>query len=414
MTAMVSKPDAPPTEFTDYGWSDAELGEVEARVNGLPLWKPSKAGVSHNGPPETEGDPGPDKTYRITFRIPEYVSREKVREFERILQEQGPFSSRLAALDQAAYRVRAAQSVTARAYRVYDAILDISRGNHRCSLQYLDKIGYLAGAADRSVASKVISELEEGGHVATLKFTEGPLGAPTSRRLFIAPIVLAEDRARITSTRVYEEADAAKASTLRKRAEEARNRRKGASDQSDERSGHGVNYGVVDVAATTCSGRGVNGVVDKSPKRSGRSGNSVYHNSNTTEEDQGAPSAASSSSPPLDRERLTCKAEHNAAARARVASALNPEAAYAFRNIKVEKGGLVIGEELRTDLRNDKQRYTDAEIDMALPRALERAGGSTDPTRILPKIRWALSYVRQDKAKQAAPKPKSFGTSRYS
>jgi hypothetical protein len=39
------------------------------------------------------------------------------------------------------------------------------------------------------VASKIIAELEEGRHVATLRFTEGPLGAWSARRLFIAPIV---------------------------------------------------------------------------------------------------------------------------------------------------------------------------------------------------------------------------------
>jgi hypothetical protein len=57
-----------------------------------------------------------------------------------------------------------------------------------------------------------------------------------------------------------------------------------------------------------------------------------------------------------------------------MAAGLSPEAGYAYRNIKVAKGELVIGDELRADLRNDKHCYTDAEIDLALPRALERAG----------------------------------------
>ena len=52
-----------------------------------------------------------------------------------------------------------------------------------------------------------------------------------------------------------------------------------------------------------------------------------------------------------------------------MASALNPDAAYAIRNIWVEKGKLVINEELRADLRGEG--HSDAEIDLALPRALE-------------------------------------------
>ena len=82
-----------------------------------------------------------------------------------------------------------------------------------------------------------------------------------------------------------------------------------------------------------------------------------------------------------------------------MAAALNPDAAYAIRNIKVEKGKLIIGEELRADLRSET--CGDAEIDLALPRALERGGGSTDPIKLLPRIHWAISYVLQDKAKAA-------------
>ena len=97
-----------------------------------------------------------------------------------------------------------------------------------------------------------------------------------------------------------------------------------------------------------------------------------------------------------------------------MAAALSEDAGYAFRNIKVVKGKLIIGEELRGDLRNDGERYTDAEIDQALPRALERAGGLSDPTKILPRIRWALSYVRPGKDKATNwPKPKSDPMKRY-
>jgi hypothetical protein len=80
-----------------------------------------------------------------------------------------------------------------------------------------------------------------------------------------------------------------------------------------------------------------------------------------------------------------------------MAAALNPDAAYAIRNIKVEKGKLIIGDELRADLRSET--CGNAEIDLALPRALERLGGSTDPIKLLPRIHWAISYVLQDKVK---------------
>jgi hypothetical protein len=282
------------TDFADCTWPEAELAQFESYLAAQPSWPPS---AHENGPGighATIADP--DRNYRIGFRIPEYVSRQKVTAFERVLQEQGAYPNRLAALDQAAYRVRAAKSVTARAYRVYDAVLDTSRGEHRCCLLDLDKIAYLAGVSDRSVASKVIAELEEGRHAATLKFTEGPLGSPTARRLFVAPIVVAEDRALTTRGRIHGAADEAKNETLRKRAEDARNRRARDGDPSERdhivRSCHGVNDGVVDVASTTR-------VVDKSPKRSGRGGNSVNHNKDTTEErSASAPPSTDAGSPP--------------------------------------------------------------------------------------------------------------------
>src|SRR5262249_34051954 len=119
-------------------------------------------------PPEhnssrAQSDPGPDRNYRIGFSLPDYVPLAKVRKFERALQDQGPYPRRLAALDQAAYRVRADKSVTARAFRVYDAVTHVSRGEHRCCLFDLDKVAHIAGVSDRTVASKVIRELEGAG-----------------------------------------------------------------------------------------------------------------------------------------------------------------------------------------------------------------------------------------------------------
>jgi hypothetical protein len=121
----------------------------------------------------------------------------------------------------------------------------------------------------------------------------------------------------------------------------------------------------------------------------------------------GLPLSAASSSRPIERSRQ--KARTNGAAA--MVAALSPEAAYAYDNVRVEKGALVIGEALRADLRGEG--YADADIDLALPRALDRAGLATDPVKLLRGVRWALSYVRQDKAKLKAVKPSTKGTSRY-
>jgi hypothetical protein len=80
-----------------------------------------------------------------------------------------------------------------------------------------------------------------------------------------------------------------------------------------------------------------------------------------------------------------------------MAAALSLEAAYAIRNIEVTKGKLVVAQELHGDLCNEG--YSASEIELALPRALDRSGGSGDAMKILRSIRWALSYVRQDQAK---------------
>jgi hypothetical protein len=120
-------------------------------------------------------------------------------------------------------------------------------------------------------------------------------------------------------------------------------------------------------------------------------------------------SAASSPSRPIDGTRQKSPAQTNGPAA--MAAALNPESAYAFDNVRIEDGALVIGEPLRAKLRDEGN--SDADIDLALPRALERAGLSTDPVKLLRGIRWALSYVRQDKAKSKAGKPSTKGTSRY-
>jgi len=109
-----------------------------AKSRPLPEPQPMPA-AGHNNPPP-DGDPGADSSFRFCLPTPEYVSRDRVRAFEQALQEQGGYGSRLAALDQAAYRVRATRGISHRAFRVHDAILDASRGRHRCCLLDLDKI----------------------------------------------------------------------------------------------------------------------------------------------------------------------------------------------------------------------------------------------------------------------------------
>jgi hypothetical protein len=90
---------------------------------------------------------------------------------------------------------------------------------------------------------------------------------------------------------------------------------------------------------------------------------------------------------------------------------IDADTEYAARNITVEKGRITIGEDLRCDLRCDG--YTDEQITLSLPRGLERAqkasgGRDTKPLAILHGIRTALSFIKQDAAKQST-NAKRFG-----
>ena len=202
------------------GWTASEFDRYKDYMGDN--WR-SPTEIGHNNPP-SNGDPGSDLGHRIGFHIPEWVPREKVRAFERHLQEQGLYPDRLAALDQAVYRVRASQEVSAAEYRIYDAVLDTSKGKHRCSLFDMDKLGFLAAIKDRSNASKLVDALEKAQAVTTLRFTEGRVGTPSSRKVLIAPVITAEDRERATTERIFAEMEAAKVAGLAKRAEDARNR----------------------------------------------------------------------------------------------------------------------------------------------------------------------------------------------
>src|SRR5262245_57970380 len=106
------------------GWSASEFDVYKEYMGDN--WRPP-ADIGHNNPPGNS-DPGPDLGHRIGFHIPEWVPRDQVRDFERTLQEQGPYPDRMAALDHAAYRVRSTTSISHRGFRLYDGILDTSKG----------------------------------------------------------------------------------------------------------------------------------------------------------------------------------------------------------------------------------------------------------------------------------------------
>src|SRR5262249_29059487 len=119
--------------FDDTEWPPVELvldrfesglARADSHAFGTATAKPSPSelnappSASHdNAPPDV--DPGPDPSFRLRIPVPEYVSRDRVRAFEQALQEQGGYRNRLAALDQAAYRVRATRAIAHREYRVY-------------------------------------------------------------------------------------------------------------------------------------------------------------------------------------------------------------------------------------------------------------------------------------------------------
>jgi hypothetical protein len=230
-------------ELIDQADADLAAGLAQIKAdytsgtNGKPPAERAPIG-DNNGPPlEPPSDLGPDQSYRIGFDIPEWVPRDQVREFESVLQAQGSYPARLAALDQAAFRTRASTSVSHRCFRLYDAILDVSKGAHRCSFLDLEKLGYVAGI-DGSNASRIIHDLEEPGLVKALRFTEGRIGTTKSQKVLLAPIVTAEDRTKATAERIFAEAEAAKRAEMEKRAEAERRRYRERNPQSD-RHGNG-------------------------------------------------------------------------------------------------------------------------------------------------------------------------------
>jgi hypothetical protein len=86
---------------------------------------------------------------------------------------------------------------------------------------------------------------------------------------------------------------------------------------------------------------------------------------------------------------------------AQMASALNPDAAFALRNIKTSPSGkLEIGDELRIEL---AKTYSDSQIERALERAPSQLGSLQNPLKVIAQIRRCASYAKQDDEKRAGP-----------
>jgi hypothetical protein len=267
--------------------------------------------LGHNGPPADEStDPGSDRAFRIELELPEEVrNRRDCKAFERALQDQGPYPDRLAAIEQSVARMRADKLVQHAEFRLYQGVADTAKGEHRCSILDLHKLGYVVGITDPSNLSKIAKRLEDSGRFAVLRYAEGELKDARSRKILLAPIVNAEDRAKATVPRILAEAQAAKVSELTKLAEVRRTRYHDNHDKQDN----------VVVPTTTTNCRGGNNhdnqsVVVVATFCRGDSNHTLIPHKNTTEEvgadaphapsqnkhgttTQGTPSAASSFPP---------------------------------------------------------------------------------------------------------------------
>lgn len=91
---------------------------------------------------------------------------------------------------------------------------------------------------------------------------------------------------------------------------------------------------------------------------------------------------------------------------AEMAAALNPDAAYALRNVTVKQSGrIVIGEEYRNELR---ETFTDSQIDRGVERAPSQLGSTRDPLKVMRQIERCASYAKEndEKADRAGVKNK--------
>jgi len=83
-----------------------------------------------------------------------------------------------------------------------------------------------------------------------------------------------------------------------------------------------------------------------------------------------------------------------------MAASLNPEVAYAERNITITPSGrLVIGDQFRDELR---QAFTDTQIDGALNCALAAMGTDRNKVRIAQQVRRQCTFKRDNEMKAGA------------
>lgn len=86
---------------------------------------------------------------------------------------------------------------------------------------------------------------------------------------------------------------------------------------------------------------------------------------------------------------------------AEMASALNPAAAFALRNVSFTPSSkLEIGDELRREL---SRTYSESQIERALERTPSQLSSTRDPLKVIAQIRRCASYAKQDDEKRAGP-----------
>ncbi len=94
---------------------------------------------------------------------------------------------------------------------------------------------------------------------------------------------------------------------------------------------------------------------------------------------------------------------NRATTRAEMGAALNPEVAYAERNIVISPSGkLTIGQELRTELR---EAFTDEQIDGALDCTLAPMGTNRNKVQILAQLRRQCTFKRENDKRPASGRP---------
>jgi hypothetical protein len=371
------------------GWTVEEFARYKEYMGEKWLPPPGlewmSARIGDNGPPpEPPTDPGPDETYRISLPIPEYVPKAAVSAFLAALREQGPYPDRLAAIEQSVARVRAEKSVQHAEFRLYQGVADTAKGEHRCSILDLDKLSCIVGIGDPSNLSKIAKRLEDSGRFAVLRYTEGKLKYAKSRKILIAPIVTAEDRAKASVPRILAQADATKASELVKRAEirRIRYRDKGTQDSV-----------VVPTTTTNCRGddNHDNGLswCSQPSCRGDEYPTLIPHKNTTKEGGADAPVAP---------------ATNGKSGRAAMAATLNPNSieVLAGRSIIITKFGFEIGQELRDELR---KTYTDEQINAAIDCTLAACPTSPTKVQILQQLKRQCVYRKGDDAKAAKRQP---------